>query len=96
MMRSLRNENGSSLRGLCGQGEPGLYTLLGGTGIEEDASGYTFTGGAGQVSSVARLAKVHKDVRLAAIAAGNNPDGSTGSGPGLGPAGGSGSPKPLR
>ncbi len=84
MMRSLRNENGSSLRGLSGQGEPGLYTLLGGTGIEEDASGYTFSGGAGQVSSVAKLAKAHKDVRLAGVAAGTIPAGGSGGSGGPG------------
>lgn len=66
---SLRNENGA-LRGRIGSGEPGMWTLLGGTGEELDSGSLTLTGGAGQVGSTAKLARAHKDMRLAAVAAG--------------------------
>lgn len=69
LMISLRNENGG-LRGLTGSGEPGLATLLGGTSPELDASGYTITGGPGQTSAATRLARAHRDRRLAAVGAG--------------------------
>lgn len=84
LMRSLRAEN-TGLRGLTGQGEPGLFTLLGGTGVEQDARSLRFAGGAGQVSATARLAIAHRDARLAAaVAAG------TGTGTGGGAGGGGG------
>lgn len=85
LMMSIRNENGG-LRGLTGSGEPGLFTLLGGTGVEEGANAYRMTGGAGQVSSVARVASAHRDVRLAAVASGTSGAGQV-SGSGV-PAGG--------
>lgn len=72
-----RQENGS-LRGLTGAGEPGLYTLLGGTGVQEDASSYTTSGGSGQTSATAKLAKAHKDVRLAQVASGQTVSGGSG------------------
>lgn len=78
MMRALAGENAQQ-RGLTGQGRPGLHTLLGGTGEEGDSSTYRISGGAGQTSSTARLARAYKDTRLAAQAAGTAP-----------PAGGSG------
>lgn len=77
MYQSLRTENGS-LRGLSGSGEPGLWTLLGGTSAELEAGQLKFSGGAGQVGSTAKLARAHKDVRLAAVAAGTAPSGSGG------------------
>lgn len=77
MMRSLRGESGK-LRGLTGSGEPGLFTLLGGTGGEQDASGLAFSGGSGQVSSVARLAVTYHDTRLAALASGVSSSTRTG------------------
>lgn len=75
MMMSLSNENGG-LRGLTGSGEPGLFTLLGGTSPELDASGYTTTGGPGQVSAITRLALAQRDVRLRAVATGTPVPGS--------------------
>lgn len=83
---TLRNENGA-LRGLSGSGEPGLHTLLGGTGEEKDASGLKTFGGAGQVSAVARMAEAYKDTRLAAVAAGNAAPGTTAGGGRSGEAG---------
>lgn len=80
LYRSLRNENGG-LRGLSGSGEPGLATLLGGTSPELDASGYTLTGGPGQTSSATRLARAHRDRRLAGVASGT---GITSGGTGVG------------
>lgn len=71
LYRSLRNENGG-LRGLAGSGEPGLHTLLGGTGEELDAGSLTITGGAGQSSGTAKLALAHRDVRLASVASGGS------------------------
>ncbi len=65
---SLAAENGS-LRGLTGQGEPGLWTLLGGTGAELDATGYRSTGGAGQTSPASRLARLTGS-RVAGVASG--------------------------
>lgn len=73
----VRQENGS-LRGLTGAGEPGLYTLLGGTGEQEDASAYTFTGGAGQTSATTKIAKAYKDKRLAQVASGSPVSGGGG------------------
>jgi hypothetical protein len=67
IVRGLANENGS-LRGLTGQGEPGLYTLLGGTGEELGADELSLTGGSGQVSATSRLARVNDEPRLAAVA----------------------------
>lgn len=64
LMKSLRSENGSSLRGLTGQGEPGLYTLLGGTERQSDASAYTMSGGAGQVGAISERLEAYKDTRL--------------------------------
>jgi len=84
LMVSLRNENGG-LRGLTGSGEPGLATLLGGTSPELGAGDYTTTGGPGQTSSAARLARAARDVRLAAVASGRTE---------LGEAGGQGSKTP--
>ena len=78
-----RQENGS-LRGLTGAGEPGLYTLLGGTGEQGSANEYTTMGGTGQTSSTAKLAKAYKDTRLAQVAAGLPPASGGSSGPGGG------------
>jgi hypothetical protein len=80
MIRNLAGQNAAASRGVTGQGEPGLYTLLGGTGVEEDASAYRTAGGVGQTSSVARLARAHNDLRLAAVAAGLPPDPNVGRG----------------
>lgn len=84
LYRSLRNENGG-MRGLTGSGEPGLHTLLGGTGEELDSGSLTITGGPGQSSGVAKLARAHRDTRLAAVASGTSggarlPGGGAGSG----------------
>ena len=73
VIHSLRGENGS-LRGLTGQGEPGLWTLLGGTGGELDADGYSIGGGPGQVSAVSRVARAQNDVRVAGVASGTIPN----------------------
>ena len=81
-----RQENGS-MRGLTGAGEPGLYTLLGGTGEQEDASGTSIMGGAGQVSATAKLAKAYKDTRLAQVASGSGGSSPVG-------VGGGGNPRP--
>lgn len=81
MMQSLRSENGS-LRGLTGSGEPGLFTLLGGTAPEQGAGAYRMTGGAGQTSTVSRLAEAYRDTRLAAVAAGQVVPSTGGSGGG--------------
>lgn len=70
IIRGLANDNGT-LRGLTGQGEPGLATLLGGTSPELDSDQLTLGGGAGQVSSVSRLARANKDTRIAAVASGS-------------------------
>lgn len=63
MFRSLRNDSGQ-LRGLSGSGEPGLHTLLGGTGAELDASGVSMGSGGGAATGYAKLARAHVDVRL--------------------------------
>lgn len=78
IIRGLANDNGT-LRGLTGQGEPGLWTLLGGTGAEEDSSSLQLGGGAGQVSAVSRLARVSRDTLIANIAAGRPPSGGGGT-----------------
>lgn len=93
-MQSLRNENGG-LRGLTGSGEPGLFTLLGGTAAE---TGNTkFTGGAGQVSATSRLAQAYRDVRLAAVASGQavQAPGANGGASGTGGISGPGGRPPL-
>lgn len=79
LMSAMREENGR-LRGLTGAGKPGLYSLLGGTAVDEGASGTTFMGGAGQVSATNRLAAVYKDTRLAAVAAGRSIPSTPGGG----------------
>jgi len=80
VIRGLANDNGT-LRGLTGQGEPGLWTLLGGTGQEEDASSLTLSGGAGQVSSTSRVARSVGDTMLAGVASGSGSGGTTPSNP---------------
>jgi len=90
IIRGLANDNGT-LRGLTGQGEPGLWTLLGGVAEEEDSSGLPLGGGAGQVSSVSRLARANKEVLLAGVASGRIPGSSTPTPP----AGGPGRPRPV-
>jgi len=76
IIRGLANDNGT-LRGLTGQGEPGLWTLLGGTGAEEDSSTLQLGGGAGQVSAVSRLARATRDTLIAGVASGRLPGGGT-------------------
>lgn len=90
----VKQENGS-LRGLTGSGEPGLYTLLGGTGDQDPASAYTTMGGSGQVSATAKLAKAQKDVRLAQVASGSPVSGGGSSGGG-GSTTGPGTKNPIR
>lgn len=68
LFRSLRTDNGD-LRGLTGSGEPGMHTLLGGTGEELDAAGVRLGGGGGASTGYAKLARAHRDVRLGAAAA---------------------------
>lgn len=53
ILRGIMGENGS-LRGLTGQGEPGLWTLLGGTNAELDAGGRRLAGGKAQLGAAAR------------------------------------------
>ena len=62
MIRALNGE--STLRGLTGQGEPGLHTLLGGTGTEGSALDFRMTGGGAQTSTASRLAEAYRDKRL--------------------------------
>lgn len=82
MANDLRAGNGE-LRGLIGSGEPGLYTLLGGTATEQDAQSLRFLGGSGQVSATSRLAIAHRDVRLASVASGTAvPSGGAAGEPG--------------
>lgn len=64
LFRSLRTENGD-LRGRTGLGEPGLYTLLGGTEREQEAAG---GGGAG--GGRTRMFSAHRDVRVLGTTAG--------------------------
>lgn len=70
ILRGLAGENSETLRGLTGQGEPGLWALLGGTSQELDAEGYTLGGGVGQVSATSRLSRASRDTYLAGIASG--------------------------
>lgn len=87
LMDALREENGK-LRGLTGSGQPGLYSVLGGTVEEQNSSDLKLMGGAGQVSATSRIAMAHRDVRLAAVARGTSvPAPGTGGG-----GGGSGRP----
>lgn len=82
IIRGVTAENGEQ-RGLTGSGQPGLHTLLGGTGSQEGAETLRFGGGAGQVSATAKLARAHKDLRLAAVVSGTAPP-SRGEGGGYG------------
>jgi hypothetical protein len=68
LFRSLRSDNGD-LRGLTGSGEPGMHTLLGGTGEELTAAGTSLASGGGASTGYAKLARAHKDVRMASLAA---------------------------
>lgn len=71
VMRGLMND-GSSLRGLTGQGEPGLATLLGGTSPELSADNLRLSGGPGQVGATGRIARARNEQRVAAAAAGGD------------------------
>jgi hypothetical protein len=57
ILRGIAGENASALRGLTGQGEPGLWTLLGGSDAAPDSGGRRLAGGAGQrmTNTVERL-----------------------------------------
>jgi hypothetical protein len=83
MTRDLASKN-IGARGLTGQGEPGLHTLLGGGEGQDEASNGSSTGAA-----YSRLAAAHKDRRLAgylaAVAAVGARIGSGGSGDNRGP-----------
>lgn len=95
IMEALKEENGK-LRGLTGSGEPGLYSLLGGTASEQNGQQLRFTGGAGQVSATSRIAQAHRDVRLAAVARGTSiPSAPDGGGAGGGTGGGRQPPRQL-
>lgn len=88
LFRSLRTDNGG-LRGLTGSGEPGMHTLLAGTGQEQDASSLKIAGGAGQSSGYTKLAQAHHDVRVrggnsSAIASGPSAGGGARGGEGGG------------
>lgn len=85
MMRGLNAEN-SGMRGLTGQGEPGLYTLLGGTETQGDAAGTSRN----LVGAFQRKSNPYKDMRLAAVAAPAQGGAGGGSGGGGGGGGGSG------
>lgn len=63
ILRGIAGDN-ASLRGLTGQGEPGLWTLLGGTSREPDSGGRRLLGGSGQVSMAA------KDKHVGGVASG--------------------------
>jgi hypothetical protein len=78
LFRSLRTENGD-LRGRTGSGEPGLYTLLGGTGTERDAAS-----GSGASGGGSPLYRGQRDVRLGAAAAAAARDGRPAAGGGYG------------
>jgi hypothetical protein len=69
ILRGVAGDN-RSLRGLTGQGEPGLWTLLGGTNAELDAGGRRLNGGKAQIGASARDR----------IAAGSQPGGVGGIG----------------
>lgn len=90
IIRGLANDNGS-LRGLTGQGEPGLWTLLGGTAEEQDSNELSLGGGAGQVSSVNRVSRARGETLVAGVASGRVP----GSGTPTPPSGGPGRPRPV-
>jgi hypothetical protein len=48
ILRGVAGENVAALRGLTGQGEPGLWTLLGGSSSEPDSGSRRLSGGASQ------------------------------------------------
>jgi hypothetical protein len=73
IIRGIIGDN-SSLRGLTGQGEPGLWTLLGGTGAELDSDGYRLGGGPGQVSATSRISRANGDTRVAQVSTGWRPN----------------------
>ena len=77
LARAMMIDNGD-LRYRTGSGDPRLSSLLGGSGAGEETQ--TMFGGA--VSATARLAGAYRDVRLAAVAAGQY--GQPGSGGGGG------------
>lgn len=87
LIYGLTRSNGE-LKALSGQGDPGLWTLLGGSAPEETEGALRFSGGQGQVSSVSRVARARGDTRIAGVASGVNPDTQT-------PPGGSGRPRPV-
>lgn len=45
ILRGIAGENASALRGLTGQGEPGFWTLLGGSNAAPDSGGRRLGGG---------------------------------------------------
>lgn len=84
IIRALAADNSDTLRGLTGQGEPGFWTLLGGTSREQDSSSLRLNGGLGQVSAVSRLARARGENLIAAVAAGSSSGGGGTSGGGTG------------
>jgi hypothetical protein len=64
MIRALVADN-TAKRGLTGQGQPGLHTLLGGTDVQEDASAFRITGGAW--NAFGSRERAYRDTRLAGV-----------------------------
>lgn len=87
-LREMMLEENTGMRFRTGSGKPGLNVVLGGT-VQGEGVTDTFAAGGGAFSATAKLARGHKDVRLAQVASGQSGYGNGsswggGSDPGVG------------
>jgi hypothetical protein len=75
-LRDMMLEENTGMRFRTGSGKPGLNVVLGGT-VQGEGVTDTFSTGGGAFGATAKLARGHKDVRLAQIASGQSGGGST-------------------
>lgn len=89
-LRAMMLEENTGMRFRTGSGKPGLNVVLGGS-VQDEGVTDTFSTGGGAFTTTAKLARGHKDTRLAQVASGQSGAPSGGSSPGGGGVGGGGS-----
>jgi hypothetical protein len=93
-LRELMLNENTGMRFRTGSGKPGLNVLLGGS-VKDEGVTDTFSTGGGAFTSTAKLARGHKDVRLAQVASGQSGGGST-TPVGIGGGGNGGGSNPVK
>jgi hypothetical protein len=94
-LRDLMLDENTGMRFRTGSGKPGLNVVLGGT-VQNEGVTDTFTTGGGAFTSTAKLARGHKDVRLAQVASGQSSGGGGPDPVGVGGGGDTGGRNPVK